>query len=419
MLARLSGGVHAARVAIVTDPSQVDVRVILTPPRNPLRMLVSPLGWRAVLYCATAIAVGLSALLAGIVGFFMLPLVSWATANVERARVTVLGLPRLTPLPRSGVRHPWDTHGFGEGNLAVWGLTVLFGLLDLVPGLVLSALVLGSGQWAWHRITTFSFTVDTIWAIGSFLVVLVLGLYIGWALAAAQATLVDQQLRPYSELSRKVDELRESRRELVDVFAQERRRIERDLHDGAQQHLMLLSLHLGEAEYALDQGRTAEAKQALAAAQSSVEAAIVALRETVRGIHPQILSDRGLAAAVRELASRQPVEVDVVVHGEAEPGEAVSLAAYYLASEAFTNAAKHSRATRCRVELRLADPLEVEVFDDGVGGARIVPGHGLSGLMERAQAVGGQCWLTSPVGGPTHLRAVFPNPSIGPATDLR
>ena len=403
----------------MTDPSQVDVRVILTPPRNPLRMLISPLGWRAVLYCATAIAVGLSALLAAIVGFFMLPLVAWATANVERARVVLLGLPRLTPLPRSGVRHPWDTQGFGEGNLAVWGLTVLFGLLDLVPGLALSALVLGTGQWAWFRISTRSLTMDTVWAVVMFLVVLIIGLYIGWALAAAQATLVDQQLRPYSELSRKVDELRESRRELVDVFAQERRRIERDLHDGAQQHLVLLSLHLGEAEYALDQGKTAEAKQALAAAQASVEAAMTALRETVRGIHPQILSDRGLAAAVHELASRQPVAVDVVVSGDAEPGEAVSLAAYYLVSEAFTNANKHSRATRYRVELQLSDPLELEVFDDGVGGARIVPGHGLSGLMERAQAVGGQCWLTSPIGGPTHLRAVFPNPAPGLPTDLR
>lgn len=419
MLRLLPGTVRAARVANVSDPSQVDVRVILTPPRNPLRMLISPLGWRAVLYCATAIAVGLSALMAGIVGFFMLPLVAWATANVERARVVLLGLPRLTPLPRSGVRHPWDTHGFSEGNLAVWGLTVLFGILDLVPGLILSALVLGTGQWAWHRVTTLSLTMDTVWAIITFVAVLVIGLYIGWALAAAQATLVDQQLRPYSELSRKVDELRESRRELVDVFAQERRRIERDLHDGAQQHLVLLSLHLGEAEYALDQGKTAEAKQALAAAQSSVEAAMVALRETVRGIHPQILSDRGLAAAVHELASRQPMAVDVVVAGDAEPGEAVSLAAYYLVSEAFTNVVKHARATRCHVELRLADPLEVEVFDDGIGGARIVGGHGLSGLMERAQAVGGQCWLASPVGGPTHLRAVFPNPAPGLPTDLR
>jgi signal transduction histidine kinase len=205
----------------------------------------------------------------------------------------------------------------------------------------------------------------------------------------------------------------------VDVFAQERRRIERDLHDGAQQHLVLLSLHLGEAEYALDQGRTAEAKQALAAAQASVEAAMTALRETVRGIHPQILSDRGLSAAVHELASRQPVAVDVLVSGDSEPGEAVSLAAYYLVSEAFTNAAKHSRASRCRVELRLSDPLELEVFDDGVGGARIVPGHGLSGLMERAQAVGGQCWLSSPIGGPTHLRAVFPNPALAAPADLR
>jgi signal transduction histidine kinase len=88
----------------------------------------------------------------------------------------------------------------------------------------------------------------------------------------------------------------------------------------------------------------------------------------------------------------------------------VALAAYYLVSEAFTNAAKHARCTSLSVRLSLADPLEVEVYDDGVGGAHILPGHGLSGLRERAQALGGDCWLSSPPGGPTRLRAVLPNP---------
>ncbi|HEY3409628.1 MAG TPA: hypothetical protein VGK53_15775, partial [Propionicimonas sp.] len=93
------------------DDNTVRSRLVL--PRNPLAMLVSPLGWRAVLYCATSILIGLLAILSGVLGLFVLPLVTWATANAERYRLGLLGLPRLTPLPRSGVRHPWDSRGFG------------------------------------------------------------------------------------------------------------------------------------------------------------------------------------------------------------------------------------------------------------------------------------------------------------------
>ena len=400
-----------------SEPSGWDAaRSRLAPPRNPLVMLVSPVGWRAVLYCATSILGGLLALLAGILGLVVLPLVSWVTANIERARVVLLGLPRLTPLPRSAVRHPWDLRGFGEGNLAVWGIAVLFALVDLVPGLVLSALVLGLGTTLFQLLRRWPPAVELVYTTAALSVVLVIGLYVAWALATAQAILVDLQLRPHSELSRRVDELTESRRELVDVFAEERRRIERDLHDGAQQHLVLLSLHLGEAEYALGQGRAGDARQALDAAQGAVESAMTALRETVRGIHPQILSDRGLAAAVRELAARQHVPVQVQVTGDREPAQAVALAAYYLVSEAFTNAAKHAQPTTMTVRLALADPVEVEVYDDGVGGAVVVAGHGLSGLVERAQALGGRCWLTSPEGGPTTLRAELPASGAAPTS---
>ena len=123
-------------VASVTTTSDAGAafRSRLAPPRNPLRMLVSPIGWRAVLYCFTAIVGGLLALLAGIVGILVLPLVTWATANVERARLVLLGLPPLTPLPRTRVRHPWDPRGLSDGNLAVWGITVLFALVDAAPG---------------------------------------------------------------------------------------------------------------------------------------------------------------------------------------------------------------------------------------------------------------------------------------------
>ncbi|MFT4109023.1 sensor histidine kinase [Propionicimonas sp.] len=390
--------------------SDADLRAHLAPPGNPLRIFASPLAWRSVLYCLTSMVAGLAALVAGIVGVLVLPLVTWVTANVERVRLVVLGLPRLSPLPRSRVRHPWDLRGLKDGNLSVWGITVLFGLIDLVPGtawagavssLIRSLVIVYSAPAA---------PLDRVLSVVGLLLVVMGGLYGAWALASAQALVIDLQLRPYSELSRKVDELTTSRRELVDVFAAERRRIEQDLHDGAQQHLVLLAMHLGEADYALDQGRPDDARAALELARGSVEAAMTSLRDTVRGIHPQILTDRGLAAAVRELAERQPMPVRVEISGSAEPGEQLTLAAYYLVSEAFTNIVKHSGASAAAVRLVLADPLEVEVYDDGRGGAVVRPGHGLSGLVERARAVGGDCWLTSPPGGPTLVRATFPNP---------
>lgn len=371
-------------------------------------MLVSPTGWRAVLYCFTSIVGGLLALLAAILGVLVLPLVTWATANLERSRLVLLGLPRLTPLPRNRVRHPWDTRGFSDGNLPVWGVTVLFGLVDAIPGGILAGLVVVLTL-ALVREVEASRYASAVLDGGVLAICLVIGLYVAWALSAAQAMLVDIQLRPYSELSQQVDELTTSRRELVDVFAAERRRIEHDLHDGAQQHLVLLSMQLGEAEYALGHGDLDGARRALQSSQASVESATTSLRDTIRGIHPQLLTDRGLVAAVKELAARQPIGVRVEVSGDKAPGQQTSLAAYYLVSEAFTNLTKYARASTATVRLQLSDPLLVEVYDDGIGGAQIRPGHGLSGLVEWTRALGGDLWLTSPQGGPTLLRASIPS----------
>lgn len=381
-------------------------------PPNPLRILFSAESWRAVFYCATSILLGLLALVSAIVGFLALPMVTWATASIERSRVALLGIPQLKPLPRTRFRWFWDPRGFGDGNFAVWGITVLFALVDLVPGLVISALALAFATTIGQVVGRLPGRgLELAMAGAGLAAVLIVGLYVAWALSAAQAHLVTVQLRPFSDLSQRVADLTLSRRQLMDVYQAERRRIERDLHDGTQQHLVLLSMQVGEAEYALANGDVQQARQAMAAAQSSVEAAMTALRETVRGIHPQLLTDRGLAAAVRELAGRQPVPVQVDVAGTSDPvAEQVAVTAYYLVSEALTNAAKHARPTSMTVRLELADPLVVEVYDDGVGGATVRPGHGLSGLFERVEAAGGRCWLSSPVGGPTRLRASLPNP---------
>lgn len=390
-----------------SPPHEVAVRARLKPPPNPLRMLISPLGWGAVAYCASAIVGGILALVAGILGVFVLPLVAWITADMEARRLRLLGLRREGPLPSGPIRHPWDANGLREGNLAVWGIAVLFALVDFLPGALLVTLVLGLTT---QLVQGVLIGVDVYLVGFGLLVVLVAGLYVAWALATVQAILVEDLVRPRAELREQVDQLTTSRRELVDVFAAERRRIERDLHDGAQQQLVLLSMQLGEAEYALDTGRPEAVREALTAARSSMETAMTSLRETVRGIHPQILTDRGLADAVRELAERQPVPVTVAISGDRRPAEQLALAAYYLVSEAFTNAVKHAVASTMSVRIDQRDPLEVEVYDDGIGGAVVRPGHGLSGMIERVQTFGGQCWVNSPPGGPTIIRASFPNP---------
>ncbi|MFT4216300.1 MAG: histidine kinase [Micropruina sp.] len=393
------------------DPShEAAIRARLKPPPNPLRMLVSPLGWGAVAYCATAIVGGMLALIAGIVGLFVLPLVAWGTANVEAYRLRLLGLHRPGPLPSGPIRHPWDANGLRSGNLAVWGIAVLFALVDFLPGAIVVTLVLGISTALVSRIGE-PVHGDAFLALGALVVLLIAGLYVAWALASVQAILVEDLIRPRTELREQVDQLTSSRRELVDVFAAERRRIERDLHDGAQQHLVLLSMQLGEAEYALDTGRPEAVRDALAAAHSSMEAAMTSLRDTVRGIHPQILTDRGLADAVRELSERQPVPVTVTITGHQQPPEQLALAAYYLVSEAFTNAVKHAQASTMSVRVALTDQLQIEVYDDGRGGAVVRPGHGLSGMIERVQTFGGGCWVSSPPGGPTIIRASFPHPS--------
>ena len=392
-----------------SPPHEVAVRARLKPPPNPLRMLISPLGWGAVAYCASAIVGGILALIAGILGVFVLPLVAWITADMEARRLRLLGLRREGPLPSGPIRHPWDANGLREGNLAVWGIAVLFALVDFLPGALLVTLVLGLTT---QLVQGVLIGVDVYLVGFGLLVVLVAGLYVAWALATVQAILVEDLVRPRAELREQVDQLTTSRRELVDVFAAERRRIERDLHDGAQQQLVLLSMQLGEAEYALDTGRPEAVREALTAARSSMETAMTSLRETVRGIHPQILTDRGLADAVRELAERQPVPVTVAISGDRRPAEQLALAAYYLVSEAFTNAVKHAVASTMSVRIDQRDPLEIEVYDDGIGGAVVRPGHGLSGMIERVQTFGGQCWVNSPPGGPTIIRASFPNPGV-------
>ena len=212
------------------------------------------------------------------------------------------------------------------------------------------------------------------------------------------------------ELRRQVAELRESRSAVLDVEASELRRIERDLHDGAQQRLVMLSIDLGLASERIDSDPAA-AKQLILEGQEQARQALAEIRDLVRGIAPAILLDRGLRAALDSISGRGPVPT--VVISNLESGErlppAVERAAYFVATEGLANVAKHSAAARCEVRCqREPQRLVIEVWDDGKGGARLEPGGGLAGLENRVSGVDGTFSVSSPPGGPTTVRAEIP-----------
>jgi signal transduction histidine kinase len=212
------------------------------------------------------------------------------------------------------------------------------------------------------------------------------------------------------ELRRQVEVLRESRSAVLDSEASELHRIERDLHDGAQQRLVMLSIDLGLASERIDTDPAA-ARELILQGQEQARAALAEIRDLVRGIAPSILLDRGLVAALESIAGRGPVPTSI--RSDLAPGErlpvAAERAAYFVAAEALANVAKHSSASRCEVHLsRDESQLVVEVRDDGVGGATATAGGGLAGLAGRVAGVDGTFWVSSPQGGPTVVRAEIP-----------
>jgi signal transduction histidine kinase len=234
--------------------------------------------------------------------------------------------------------------------------------------------------------------------------------WIARAVAGAEGRLATGLLGPSERaaLSNRVDELRARREQLVEVVEAERRRIERDLHDGAQQRLVALAMNLGMAKDKFDKDPSA-ARALLDEAHADAKQAMVELRNLARGIHPAVLSDRGLDAALSSLAGRAPVPVNVTVSVPDRPPAAIETTAYFVVAEALTNIAKHSGATRAAVNVaRLNGHLTVEVTDDGIGGADAKRGTGLAGLVDRVTAVDGTVRLSSPAGGPTILTVELP-----------
>ncbi|AIY19014.1 sensor histidine kinase [Pimelobacter simplex] len=411
---------------------------------NPVRFLLSSWPWRSLAYLAGTAAVGfallgvlLALLMAGaltavvVVGFVLIgaiPVLCVAVLGLERRRLRVvqpdapaLGAPRPPVADGRGLR-AWVRQRRGEppsgreGGYVVLLVTLLW-LLDAVvvfnAVLLTGAFVLAPVVAAADQVVVFAWTVESPgealpMALVGGPIAYALSAYVVTLLAAGQSALARLLLSPgENELEQRIGQLRRSRLDLVDAFETERKRIERHLHDGVQQRLVALSMTLGRAELDVPEGPGLDLVRQ---AHGEVESALADLREAVRGIHPRVLVDHGLAAAVREVADRMPILVTVRIDVSRLPPP-VEGAAYFVASEALTNVARHSGAGSAQVTGWLHDDrLVVTVTDDGAGGARIGggSGSGLAGLVTRLDALGGTLSVRSPDGGPTEVRMECP-----------
>ncbi|MEY2242928.1 sensor histidine kinase [Streptomyces sp. BF23-18] len=253
------------------------------------------------------------------------------------------------------------------------------------------------------------------WGIVTFTVTLV-SLFVLWpvlpfiarGLTNADRAMVRGLLSPSDELERRIAELESDRGVVVDTAAADLRRIERDLHDGAQARLVNLAMGLGLAKEKLLEDPDAAATM-VDEAHGEVKLALQELRDLARGIHPAVLTDRGLDAALSSIASRCTVPVKVSTELETRPAAAIEGIAYFTVSELLQNVSKHSGARSASVDLwRSDDRLLIQVRDDGRGGAGVDGGTGMAGLADRLGAVDGLFIVDSPVGGPTVITAELP-----------
>jgi signal transduction histidine kinase len=387
---------------------------------RPARFLTSAWPWRALAYVSSTLPLGLAWLivLVAVLG------VGVATIVVVAGLLVFAGIPTLAriaargELRRTRLIYPGPTLEPSGGRRAQMGVMVLlatlFWLADAVALLLLAVPVtflLAPALVHLDGLEVTGWRIDSsgeAWlAAAAGLPGLILVAYVIAALACGQAAWVRRLLDPpEARLAEAVQELRRSRSGLVDAFEVERRRIERDLHDGVQQRLVALTMTLGTAELDVPSGPGLDLVRE---AHQQAEQALEDLRTTIRGIHPQVLTDHGLGAAVHEIAGRSPVPVhlDFALDGRLPP--AAEAAAYFFVSESLTNIARHAQARSAQVHAWVsAGSLIVSVIDDGIGGADPSAGTGLAGLRARLDALDGDLDITSPAGGPTQVRMTCP-----------
>ena len=400
---------------------------------RPRRFLATSWPWRSLAYLATSVLVGIPTLLVlfftlliggltvvlvvGVVVLGSVPLLTGLVGVLERHRLALVqGGPRaattLRERLRAGRQLPVSWPEVGYAFLlagALWPLDLIF--LAFVVSLPV-VLLLAPWLSTVDRMSVFGWDVEPgaeAWAASALGVLALVGAaYLLTIAAVAQGALARLLLDPREdELRATVADLRRSRVDLVGAFETERRRIERDLHDGVQQRLVALTFALGRAELDAADG---PGSAALRDARQQAEEALAELRSTIRGIHPRVLVDHGLAAAVHELADRSPVPVSVDIRLPGRLAAPVEQAAYFVVSEALTNVTRHAQARRVGVHAWLhGQTFVLIVEDDGVGGATASgAGSGLAGLLVRLEALGGTLSVTSPTGGPTEVRMECP-----------
>jgi signal transduction histidine kinase len=250
--------------------------------------------------------------------------------------------------------------------------------------------------------------LDT-WVTAGGLALLVAAPFVTAGVATLDVRVTQALLGPSraAELEHRVERLTQTRAGAVDAADAERRRLERNLHDGTQQRLVSLAMNLGMARAQTE--TVEEAHQAIADAHAETKAALAELRNLVRGLHPPVLEDRGLDAALSGVAARMPIPVKLTVNVPRRPSPTIEAVAYFVVSEGLTNITKHSQASQAEVFVEQAgDRLHIIVTDDGVGGADPDRGTGLTGLARRAESVDGTLDITSPLGGPTLLSVDLP-----------
>jgi signal transduction histidine kinase len=398
----------ARTVSIVASTAWDAVRA------GPVRYLTSWWPLRALAYVVSGVGVGLVTLvwlpfttLCGAV--VLAPVATRPLAELERRRLALMGGPALPDPHRDPDRPgfgPWlrlrytETVTWRELAYAVLHATVLLALdtaativgLVLPTGLLVGALIEQQSDVA-------------LFMLFPTMIVVCVGVCVVPAVAIGHSEIARRLLG--SGADETIRTLTRSRARLADAFEVERRRIERDLHDGAQQRLVALTITLGLAKLERDDAEAAHTLVVQAGEQA--KAALAELRALIRGIHPRVLTELGLPAAVAELAEGCGLPLTITLDVPRRLPSTVESTAYFVVAEALTNTARHAQATRIRVTGAVARrTLTIEVHDDGIGGADPAAGSGLTGLADRVDAHGGTLTISSPRGGPTILRLELP-----------